>query len=329
MGRCSVIIDPVCAEHDNPHHPECNARLLNACSGVPRDIPRLVQAPALVEDVAEVHDRSYLAWLEQRCSATVSLGWLDSDTYIAKNSFQAALHAAGGAITAVQRSLEGEHSFALVRPPGHHAEFNRAMGFCLLNNVAIAAKKSLKKPGSTVAIVDWDIHHGNGTQHSFYGTDRVLYCSVHQEHIFPYSGLVDEVGVGEGKGYTINAPLQAGSTIADYYYVFSEIFVPSIERFSPDIMIVSAGQDILSDDPLGMMGIKPEDFEVLTRLLVHAAGVPLALVLEGGYGPSCGAAVRSVFSALMSEGKVKSRGIPTDHTKSVVSYLKSAHDLFR
>ena len=328
MGRCSVIIDPVCAEHENPHHPECNARLLNAYSGVPREIPRLVPAPSLIEDVAEVHDRSYLAWLEQRCSATASLGWLDSDTYITKTSFNAALHAAGGAITAVERSLEGEHCFALVRPPGHHAEFNRAMGFCLINNVAIAAKKALKKPGTTVAIVDWDIHHGNGTQDSFYGTDRVLYCSVHQEHIFPYRGTVDEVGVGEGEGYTINAPLCAGSVAADYEHVFSEIFVPAIERFSPDIMIVSAGQDILYDDPLGMMGINPEDFEVLTRILVQAAGVPLALVLEGGYGPSHGEAVRSIFTALMTEGQVNSRGTPSGHTKSVVSYLKSEHDLF-
>jgi acetoin utilization deacetylase AcuC-like enzyme len=327
MGRCSVIIDPVCAEHDNPHHPECNARLINASSGVPRDIPRLIPAPALIEDVAEVHDRSYLGWLEQRCSATASLGWLDSDTYITKTSFKAALHAAGGAITAVERSLEGEHSFALVRPPGHHAEFNRAMGFCLMNNVAVAAKKALKKPGRTVAIVDWDIHHGNGTQDSFYGTDRVLYCSVHQEHIFPYRGTVDEVGVGEGKGYSINAPLRSGSTIADYEHVFSEIFVPAIERFSPDIMIVSAGQDILSDDPLGMMAIQPEDFEVLTRILVHAARVPLALVLEGGYGPSHGKAVHSIFAALMSEGPVNSQGTPSGHTKSVVSYLKSEHDL--
>ena len=328
MGRCSVIIDPVCAEHENPHHPECNARLLNASFGVPREIPRLVPAPALIEDVAEVHDRSYLAWLEQRCSSTASLGWLDSDTYITNTSFKAALHAAGGAITAVERSLEGEHCFALVRPPGHHAEFNRAMGFCLMNNVAIAAKKALKKPGRTVAIVDWDIHHGNGTQDSFYGTDRVLYCSVHQEHTFPYRGTADEVGVGDGRGYTINAPLRPGSYIADYEHVFSEIFVPAIERFSPDIMIVSPGQDILSDDPLGMMGIKPEDFEVLTRMLVHAARVPLALVLEGGYGPSHGEAVRSVFTALMSEGPVDSKGSPSGHTKSVVSYLKSEHDLF-
>jgi acetoin utilization deacetylase AcuC-like enzyme len=198
------------------------------------------------------------------------------------------------------------------------------MGFCLINNVAVAAKKALEH-GNTIAIVDWDAHHGNGTQNSFYGTDRVLYCSVHQEHFFLYSGTVDEVGAGAGKGYTINAPLQAGSTIADYYHVFSEIFVPAIERFSPDVMIVSAGQDILFDDPIGRMRIRPVDFEPLTRMLVRAAGVPLALVLEGGYSPSHGAAVQHIFAGLTSDGTVNAPGIPSERTQKIVSWLKSEH----
>jgi len=200
------------------------------------------------------------------------------------------------------------------------------MGFCLINNVAVAAKKALEH-GNTIAIVDWDVHHGNGTQNSFYGSDRVLYCSVHQEHFFPYSGTVDEIGSGDGKGYTINAPLQAGSTIADYQCVFSEIFVPAIERFSPDVMIVSAGQDILFDDPIGRMKIRPQDFELLTRMLVHASGVPLALVLEGGYSPMQGAAIHHIFAALTSDGEVKVPKIPSQQTRAMVSWLKSAHRL--
>ncbi|MCK9591693.1 MAG: histone deacetylase [Methanoregula sp.] len=326
MGRCCAIIDPICAEHDDPGHPECNARLVNACFGIPRDVTRLASEPALPRDVERVHDPWYLSLLEQRCSATATLGWLDPDTYITRRSFDAALHAAGAAITAVERSLKGEHCFALVRPPGHHAEFNRAMGFCLINNVAVAAKKALEHV-DTVAIVDWDVHHGNGTQNSFYGTDRVLYCSIHQEHFFPYSGTVDEMGTGDGKGYTINAPLHAGSTIADYYHVFSEIFVPAVERFSPEVMIISAGQDILFDDPLGMMSIHPQDFELLTRMLARAAGVPLALVLEGGYSPSHGAAVHHIFTALTSGGRVDEQGIPSERTQTVVSRLKSEHHL--
>jgi acetoin utilization deacetylase AcuC-like enzyme len=327
MGRCCAIIDPICAEHDNPNHPECNARLLNASSGIPREVVRLVSEPALLEDVQRVHDPRYLSWLEQRCSTTGTLGWLDPDTYITRRSFDAALHAAGSAITAVERSIKGEHCFALIRPPGHHAEFDRAMGFCLINNVAVAAKKALKDV-ETIAIVDWDAHHGNGTQNSFYGTDRVLYCSVHQEHFFPYTGTVDEIGAGEGKGYTINAPLMAGSAIADYHYVFSEVFVPAIERFSPDVMIVSAGQDILFDDPIGMMNIRPQDFEVLTRMLARAAGVSLALVLEGGYSPSHGEAVDHIFRSLKSDGEDIVQGLPSERTQTIVSWLKSEHRLF-
>jgi acetoin utilization deacetylase AcuC-like enzyme len=324
MERCCAIIDPICAEHDNPLHPECNARLVNACSGIPSGVSLHVAEPASREDVERVHDRRYLTWLEQRCAATSTLGWLDSDTYITPLSFDVALHAAGAAITAVERSREGEHCFALVRPPGHHAEFDRAMGFCLVNNVAVAAKKALEDV-DTVAIVDWDAHHGNGTQNSFYGTDRVLYCSLHQEHFFPYSGTIGEVGVGNGKGYTINAPLQAGSTIDDYQYVFSDIFVPAIERFSPDVLIVSAGQDILFDDPIGRMNIRPQDFEQLTRMLVHAAGIPLALVLEGGYSSSHGDAVHHIFAALTSDGMLNEPGIPSERTRTMVSLLKSIH----
>jgi len=326
MGRCCAIIDPICANHDNPSHPECNARLVNACSGIPRNISRASSEPAIREDVERVHDPGYLFWLEQRCAATRNLDWLDSDTYITPRSFEVALHAAGAAVAAVERSMDGEHCFALVRPPGHHAEFDRAMGFCLINNVAVAAKKALEHVDS-IAIVDWDAHHGNGTQNSFYGTDRVLYCSVHQEHFFPYSGSIDETGIGDGKGYTINAPLQAGSAITDYQYVFSEIFVPAIERFSPDVMIVSAGQDILFDDPIGRMDIRPQDFELLTRMLVQGAGVPLALVLEGGYSPSHGAAIHHIFAGLTYDGKVKVPEKPSERTRTIVSMLKSAHCL--
>jgi acetoin utilization deacetylase AcuC-like enzyme len=326
MGRCSAIIDPICAEHDNPGHPECNARLINACSGIPANVSRLRSDPALPEDVQRVHDPRYLSRLEQRCAETGTLGWLDPDTYITHRSFKAAMHAAGSAIAAVERSLKGEHCFALIRPPGHHAEFDRAMGFCLINNVAVAAKKALEQV-DTVAIVDWDAHHGNGTQNSFYGSDRVLYCSVHQEHFFPYTGTADESGAGDGTGYTVNAPLQAGSAIADYHLVFSEVFVPVIERFSPDVMIVSAGQDILFDDPIGMMNIQPKDFEILTRMLARAAGVPLAMVLEGGYSPSHGEAIHHIFNSLLSEGKDSVGGLPSERTQTLVSWLKSEHHL--
>jgi acetoin utilization deacetylase AcuC-like enzyme len=202
------------------------------------------------------------------------------------------------------------------------------MGFCLLNNAAIAAAHALDSV-DRVAIVDWDVHHGNGTQHAFYGNDRVLYCSVHQEDFFPFSGLVNETGVGAGQGYTINAPLTAGATVADYALVFSAVFVPVLARFRPELVIISAGQDILSDDPLGTMAMQPAGCGVLARLIADAAERPLALVLEGGYGISHGAAIAAIFAAL--EGKTGT-DVTEEHraregTVETVALLKKIHRL--
>jgi acetoin utilization deacetylase AcuC-like enzyme len=254
----------------------------------------------------------------------VTVSQLDGDTYITPQSFDIALQAAGGALAAMDRSLAGEHAFAFVRPPGHHAERARAMGFCLFNNAAIAVQKALKSV-DRVAIVDWDVHHGNGTQNSFYLSNRVLYCSVHQEPMFPYSGRVEEIGNGTGKGYTINVPLSAGSPLADYQAVFSEIFVPALERFRPDALIVSAGQDILSDDPLGGMDIRPEDFGVLTNLLTATTDKALAFVLEGGYGPSHGHAITHIFEALEKPGEVPEGEAPGASARKTVDLVKKVH----
>ena len=323
MGRCSVIIDPACAGHENPAHPECHARLLQAVSGIPAGMSPLVPEPASLEEVHRVHAPHYTEHLRQRCAETTFLSQLDGDTYITPWSFDAALHAAGGAIAATDRSLDGEHCFAFIRPPGHHAERARAMGFCLLNNVAIAAEHALKRV-DRVAIVDWDVHHGNGTQHAFFTTDRVQYCSVHQEHHFPYTGSVDEIGTGCGKGFTVNAPLEPGCTGADVAAVFSGVFLPVLDRFRPECVIVSAGQDILSDDPLGGLNVLPGDFRILTSLLLRA-GCPLALVLEGGYGPSHGDAVSHIFSALKKPADLTVQGTAKKSTKHLVALLKKVH----
>lgn len=328
MAGCSVVTDPIFRLHDNAGHPENQSRLENALSGVPQKIPRIVAGLASIADVRLIHDPFYLNWLGQRCAATRSLGYLDADTYITPWSCEVALHAAGAAIIAAERSINGEHCFAMVRPPGHHAERDRAMGFCLLNNAAIAAAHLLLTV-NRVAVVDWDVHHGNGTQHAFYDSDRVLYCSAHQDFFFPYSGSVDETGTGKGNGFTINAPLPKGSGIADYHHVFSEIFVPAITRFNPDAIIISAGQDILADDPIGGMKIVPEDFEILTKMVAGAADVPLALVLEGGYGSSHGLAVSHIFAALLSERSSGNQvhDLPNESTKQTVSVLKKIHRL--
>jgi len=330
MGRSCIIVSPASAGHDVPGHPECNSRILNILPCVPPEVPPRTAEPAPDEAVHRIHTPGYTSWLRHRSLGADTPEFIDADTYVCHGSFPAAMCAAGAAIMAVNRTLSGEHAFALIRPPGHHAEYDRAMGFCLLNNSAIAAAYALDVV-DRVAIVDWDVHHGNGTAHAFYGTDRVLYCSVHQEHHFPYSGRIGESGIGAGAGYTINAPLAAGGGRGDYAAVFSELFVPALERFRPGAVIISAGQDSLSDDPLGNMNLLPDDFFLLTRLVLDAVECPLSLVLEGGYGPSHGAAVSCILSALSSPSSrcADKPGIPDLGTVGMIDQVKKHIPLFR
>jgi acetoin utilization deacetylase AcuC-like enzyme len=199
------------------------------------------------------------------------------------------------------------------------------MGFCLINNVAIAAAKALRQV-NRVAIIDWDVHHGNGTQDIFYNNGRVLYCSTHQDDAFPHTGLIEETGTGHGTGFTINAPLPRKSTIADYSLVFTEVFLPAVARMKPDLIIISAGQDVLSDDPVGDMQLVPEDMGYLTGLILDATDMPLAIVLEGGYGPSHGAAVRNIFDALSGTRFPFGNKKPDKKTPALVAKLRKIHN---
>jgi acetoin utilization deacetylase AcuC-like enzyme len=175
------------------------------------------------------------------------------------------------------------------------------MGFCLLNNAAVAAAWALCHT-SRVAIIDWDVHHGNGTQHIFYNSERVLYCSVHRAPFYPGTGRVDETGTGAGEGCTVNAPLPPGSGTDEYRAVFEGVIIPATEQFDPDLIIISAGQDSLADDPIGGMRLRPRDFGTFTEQVCSIAKKPPALVLEGGYGTSHGMAIAGILRVLDAWG---------------------------
>jgi acetoin utilization deacetylase AcuC-like enzyme len=320
MVRHSAIYGEIFSHHDMEHHDESSARLQAALSGVPERVAVIPPLCAPESDLARVHTPSYIHMIRE-FSSHGGQHFLDPSTYVDAETFSVASFAAGAASDAVNRSIDGESCFAIIRPPGHHAEPDRAMGFCIFNNAAIGAAVALDRVDK-VAIIDWDLHHGNGTQTIFSADDRVLFCSIHQGNLFPYTGWVDEIGTGAGKGFTINAPLRAGSTIADYRFVFEEVFIPALERFRPEALIISAGQDALFDDPKGSMMLFPADYGTLTAMLRDAVDLPPALVLEGGYGPSHGEAIRHIFSALDGSPVPVNQGEPRRTTHDIVAVLK-------
>lgn len=245
---------------------------------------------AAEEDIIAIHNPAYYFRVAETALRR-GITPLDPDTSACPDTFRAAKLAAGGFLALVDSIQNGlvENGFALVRPPGHHAEANRAMGFCIFNNVAIAALYLIRKYTlNKILIVDWDLHHGNATQHSFYDNPQVLYFSTHQYPFYPGTGSFGEVGEGKGKGYTVNVPLQPGAGDDEYLMIFENIFKPLAQEFSPDFILVSAGFDTHYNDPLGGMNVTPEGFAALTRILLDCAreicGGKLALTLEGGYG---------------------------------------------
>ncbi len=214
-------------------------------------------------------------------------GMLDADTFHCPESVAAAKRAAGAAVNLADELLAGRARWgvALLRPPGHHARPNGAMGFCLLNNVAIAAAHARAKGVERVAIVDFDVHHGNGTQEMFYDDPHILYVSLHQSPYYPGTGAHSEVGAGEGRGYTVNVPLSAGADDAVYGVAFERLVHPIVEQYRPQLLLLSAGFDAHERDPLGGMTLTDHSYARMTRSLVAALDVttPIGVVLEGGY----------------------------------------------
>jgi acetoin utilization deacetylase AcuC-like enzyme len=241
--------------------------------------------PADEDALTAVHDAAYLDRVREMSRADG--GYLSLDTAVGEGSWQAASLASGAACSAVESALAGEAAFSVARPPGHHAGRDYGMGFCLTNHAAVAAGHALSGGLEKVAILDWDVHHGNGTQDIFYGDDRVLYLSVHQSPFYPGTGEAGEVGDGAGKGFTANVPLPAGSGEDVYAAVFAGVFAPVLREFAPGLILVSAGFDAQADDLLGGMALPSGAFQrfaaLVTQLCAEVGAAPPAFVLEGGY----------------------------------------------
>ncbi|MFZ5889845.1 MAG: histone deacetylase [Myxococcota bacterium] len=285
-----LVDDPVFLEHHaNVEHPERPERLRAARRAVERARSQchfvdLAARDASLDELVRVHTEDYLNQLGRVAG---NWGMLDADTFISPRSIDAATRAAGASVALVEALLTGEEQWgaALLRPPGHHARPGTAMGFCLLNNVAVAAAHARAKGVERVLVLDWDVHHGNGTQEMFYADPHVLYVSLHQAPYYPGTGAANEVGVGEGHGYTVNVPLSAGATDAVYAAAFQRIVGPIIDEYRPGLALVSAGFDAHIRDPLGGMALTDAAYGWLAAELRRALpkDTRIGVLLEGGY----------------------------------------------
>ncbi|HUL58198.1 MAG TPA: histone deacetylase [Anaeromyxobacteraceae bacterium] len=304
MSDAAVLVShPWCNAHDTgPGHPESRARLPALLDALRRDAAlaggalREVEArPARLQDLLLVHTPEHVAGVERagkRARETGSIVWLDPDTAVSEASFEAARASAGCAICAVEEVVRGEAAgaFAACRPPGHHAIAGEAMGFCLFDNVAVAARYAQRRLGiERVLIVDWDVHHGNGTQEIFWEDPSVYLLSLHLRPHYPGTGAASERGGSAGAGTTRNVPLPVGTSAAEYRRAFSAALGSALDEFSPELVLVSAGFDCLAGDPLGGLELDPEDLHAVAAELVErtrvTAGGRIAAVLEGGYVP--------------------------------------------
>ncbi|HEX6556468.1 MAG TPA: histone deacetylase [Ktedonobacteraceae bacterium] len=355
----ALIYDPIFLEHlTPPKHPERPQRLemaikvLEALDWLQRD--GLVQIPpreATEDELAAVHDRAYIRQIKEVAEEVAreaqeggrKTRFFATDTYISAQSYAAAIKAAGAPLTAIDAIISGEvdNAYCLVRPPGHHALPDEAMGFCLFNNVAVAAQYALDRHGlERVMIIDYDVHHGNGIQDIFYTDPRVLYFSVHQAPFYPGTGHSDERGERAGLGTTINVPLPATVGYEVYEPIFRQVMAPAADRFDPQLILVSAGFDAHWNDPLGQMNLSTAGFAQLTKIIIDLAQTlcngRLVMVQEGGYNLDVmGSAVATCINLLLGDdAAVDSLGAGPDAEKEfhlnaevLVAELRRIHKL--
>lgn len=321
MYTTGIVTDTRYIKHDpGAFHPESPQRLEALYEMLEGENMRgkyfqIEPRHAEMSELALVHRHSYIE--EVAATAGMARTSLDADTVTSADSYEAALLAAGGLINAVDLVMEGtvKNAFAFVRPPGHHAEAGRSGGFCLFNNVAVAAAAARKKHGlKRILIADWDLHHGNGTQHSFYDDPGILYFSTHQYPYYPGTGSAGETGRGAGEGYTINVPLSRGRGDADYVKIFKELLEPVALAYKPELILVSVGFDICQGDTLGGMEVSVQGFANLMRVLMNIADQccdgRLAATLEGGYNISMLVkSSRAVLKEMNGETRVSDRDL--------------------
>jgi acetoin utilization deacetylase AcuC-like enzyme len=305
MPRAPVFLaHPSSLEHDTGPHPEQPARITAIENELDRrgwlGYERISSPEVSRQDLAAVHPESYIATIERISERGGAQ--LDPDTVVGSGSFEAALHAAGGAVALVDLLIDGDapSGFSAHRPPGHHAEPAIAMGFCLFNNMAIAARHALSQRGlERVLILDWDVHHGNGTNDIFHADPGVLFVSIHQWPLYPGTGRASDIGEGEGTGYTVNLPVPGGSGDAVYRSLVDRLVVPLARAYKPQLVLVSAGYDAHVDDPLAGCQVTDEGFGAMAasvRRVCAELEVPFGAVLEGGY--ALGALARPVGATM-------------------------------
>ena len=286
MKKVGFIYDDIFLKHETPKwHPESKERLIAIIdtlksSEIWDKLIHIKPRKAEFNEIEAVHTHEYIERIKK-----AQPGYLDPDTYLSENSLDAALYAAGAVMEAIDKCKKGEveRAFCAVRPPGHHAEAEKAMGFCIFNNVAVGARYAQKRGYKKIFIIDFDVHHGNGTQHIFEEDDTVFYFSTHEYPHYPGTGSESEKGKGKGKEFTYNMPMKHGSGDKEYFSVYNDVLPHLVKKFEPDMILVSAGYDIRVEDPLSGIRVSDEGIRSIVNSILSCSEVPVIFTLEGGY----------------------------------------------